>query len=59
MKTTEEEIKEFRINRLQKLLDERTKAQRNLFKRMYGTLDAKEMPDGKIDWAIRQCENSK
>ena len=53
-----DEIKEFRCNKLQELLDQCTEPQQNKFFRMYGTLNAHEMADDKIDWAIQQCENT-
>lgn len=55
---TLDEIREFRYNKLQELLDKLPEGWRNKFKRMYGTNKASEIPDDKIDWAIKQCENS-
>jgi len=59
MKTeTLDKIREFRYNKLQELLDKCSDGSKDKFKRMYGTLNANEMPDDKIDWAIQQCENT-
>ena len=59
MKTTSlDEIMNFRRDKLQELLDKCPEGSRNLFLRMYGTTNANELDDDKIDWAIQQCENT-
>lgn len=57
-------IKDFRLNTLKELLAQTTEKQQHFFKRMYShkNLDAHiedvvdKIPNGKIDWAIQQCE---
>ncbi len=48
----------YRRATLQRLLDQCTEAQVALFVRMYGTTEATELPDDKVDWAIKQCERT-
>jgi len=55
---TLQEVDKIRRDKLNELLAQCTEAERGLFQRMYGTCDAHEMPYGKIDWAVRQVENT-
>lgn len=49
-------IDQFKRQTLRDLLDQCTEPQKNLFKRMYGTVST--MDKSKIDWAIQQCERT-
>ncbi len=52
----EQQIKYFRRNLLKDLLSQCTVVNIEVFNRMYGSTD--EIPDGKIDWALKQVENT-
>jgi hypothetical protein len=49
-------IKAYRRKALTDLLEQCTVLQIKLFKLMYYSVET--IPDEKIDWAIRQCENT-
>jgi hypothetical protein len=49
-------IDDFRRQTLDDLYNQCTPEQQNLFNRMYVSITA--IPDGKIDWAIQQCERT-
>ena len=49
-------VKDYRKQLLQELYDQQTDAAKDLFNRMYVSVD--EIPEEKIDWAIQQCERT-
>ncbi len=51
-----ESIRKFRRQTLADLYNKCTLGQQGVFNRMYGSLT--RIPETKIDWAIRQCENT-
>ena len=57
MLNTEKEIEAFRRKRLKELLHRCTGSEILFFHRMY-PFSLSKMPDNKIDWAIKQCENT-
>ena len=57
MINTEKEINIFKRKRLKELLHSCNGSEILFFHRMY-PFTLSEMPDKKIDWAIRQCENT-
>ena len=54
---TEKEIDIFKRKRLKELLHSCNGSEILFFHRMY-PFTLSEMPDEKIDWAIKQCENT-
>lgn len=49
-------VEEYKRQILQELYDQQTDAAKDLFNRMYVSVD--EIPEEKIDWAIQQCERT-
>ena len=49
-------VKDYRKQLLQELYDQQTDAAKDLFNRMYVSVD--KIPEEKIDWAIQQCERT-
>jgi len=56
MSETLDKCKKYKHDQLRDLLSQCTEGQRNMFNRMYGSIDT--IKEDKIDWAIQQCERT-